>query len=785
MPIISEIGRKSWRLRLLIWSMYLVLTLGAVTMVYPFMMMLSLSTASYADFKENRLIPRYWHDEDALFRKYAQSKYYDVEQFNLRHGTRYPDFSYGQFQVGTVVGANFPRIVSVPFDLADPHVKTRLDDYSQWKRGYIEGNWPAAECLYVTLRPQNTINLLLDKYVAFLLDKYGSLDGINAAYLDQAREFREITAIRERPTFRTFLPGQTLKIQDWQEFKKRLAAESLEFISIGDVEAEWGKYLQSKYSSEESYNEKLGARCVSLFSVPLPSTVPPEGAGEAAALRRADWIDFVETRAPLRSLSIRDADARWRRFLEAKYGAVEALNAAHGSALASFDDAAFPSDIDYNSIKTTDVYNFVASDLVAPEDIVVKGPRHLFADYLEARYGSVDAANAAHSMSYARWDDVRLPRRLPLHETPVEQADWREFVVSACPTRELLDSFDARRVREFLRGEYGTIDKLNAAWGSRYGDFRDVKCPRRASLSAAQAADMKEMLAVEALPLFDVRIPDAVPDSLYRDFLKARYASLAAYNAAIRLYPSWQEVRRPIDEAEWSDFAARRREFKRLYITGNYSAVMSYMALHGRAFLNTAILCGAMVIAALTVNPLCAYALSRFQLSYANSILLFLLATMAFPVAVTQIPSFLMLKNLGMLNTFWALILPGLANGYSIFLLKGFFDSLPQELFEAGLIDGASEVQMFYRIALPLTTPILAVIALGAFTLAYGQFMWAFVVCQDPKYWTIMVWLYQFQQDYAVPLVMAGLVLASIPTLIVFIAAQKVILRGIVVPQMK
>jgi multiple sugar transport system permease protein len=94
-------------------------------------------------------------------------------------------------------------------------------------------------------------------------------------------------------------------------------------------------------------------------------------------------------------------------------------------------------------------------------------------------------------------------------------------------------------------------------------------------------------------------------------------------------------------------------------------------------------------------------------------------------------------------------------------------------------------VQMFYRIALPLTKPVLAVIALGAFTLAYGQFMWAFIVCQNPKYWTIMVFLYQFQQDYAVPLVMAGLVLASLPTLVVFIAAQKVILRGIVVPQMK
>jgi len=94
--------------------------------------------------------------------------------------------------------------------------------------------------------------------------------------------------------------------------------------------------------------------------------------------------------------------------------------------------------------------------------------------------------------------------------------------------------------------------------------------------------------------------------------------------------------------------------------------------------------------------------------------------TMAFPPMVTQIPVFLMLRKLHLLNTFAALILPGLANGYSIFLLKGFFDGLPKELYEAAELDGASETQMFTRICLPMSTPVLAVIGLGAFTHAYG-----------------------------------------------------------------
>ena len=193
------------------------------------------------------------------------------------------------------------------------------------------------------------------------------------------------------------------------------------------------------------------------------------------------------------------------------------------------------------------------------------------------------------------------------------------------------------------------------------------------------------------------------------------------------------------------------------------------------------------VAASLIVNPLAAYSLSRFKLREAERVILFLLATMAFPAAVTAIPGFLLIRDLGLLNTLPALVLPTVASGMSIFILKGFFDALPRELYEAAAIDGAGEWTVFSRITLPMTTPILAVNALNHFIAAYNSWEWAFLVCQKESQWTIAVWMYQMSQEMAGQpwCVMAGFVLVSIPTAVVFLLCQKVILRGIVLPSMK
>jgi len=141
-----------------------------------------------------------------------------------------------------------------------------------------------------------------------------------------------------------------------------------------------------------------------------------------------------------------------------------------------------------------------------------------------------------------------------------------------------------------------------------------------------------------------------------------------------------------------------------------------------------------------------------------------------------------LLKDLGLLNTFAALVLPTAASGYMIFLLKGFFDSLPQELFEAGQLDGAKETMMMARIALPLSKPVLGYLALIAFMSAYSAFIYAFLIAQDQQMWTLMVWIYQLQNLAPKSVMMAALTLAAVPTLAVFLLAQNVIMRGIVLP---
>src|SRR5205814_7847206 len=126
---------------------------------------------------------------------------------------------------------------------------------------------------------------------------------------------------------------------------------------------------------------------------------------------------------------------------------------------------------------------------------------------------------------------------------------------------------------------------------------------------------------------------------------------------------------------------------------------------------------------------LAAYAMARFRLHGTYNVLLILMATVAFPPMVTLIPSFILMRKLDLLNTFAALVLPFAANGYLIFLLKSFFDSLPRELYEAAAIDGASEFRIFWQITMSLSRPILAVIALEAFNAAYTMFLYPLIVC--------------------------------------------------------
>jgi multiple sugar transport system permease protein len=353
-----------------------------------------------------------------------------------------------------------------------------------------------------------------------------------------------------------------------------------------------------------------------------------------------------------------------------------------------------------------------------------------------------------------------------------------------------------------LKGKYPDLRALNGLWQSRFMAWSEVTLAPRApdpvphtpaptTQSGYTLPEDWARFVAKGWPDRFVRQDHGRPwvasaENLFRRRLAARFGEVRQLNAQLGTrFGSFDEIPAPYALADWEETREEAGAMRAHFAARNYRVVFDFFATEGRSLWNTLIFCTASILVALTVNPLCAYALSRFQLSSGFRVLLFLLATIAFPAEVSMIPSFLLLKQFGMLNTFWALVLPGAANGYSIFLLKGFFDSLPLDLYEAGMLDGASELMLFRTVTLPLSTPILAVIALGAFTAAYGAFLFAMVVCQDPRMWTVMVHVYQIQVSEPRFVLMAALVLASLPTLVVFLFSQRVIMRGIILPSYK
>lgn len=395
--------------------------------------------------------------------------------------------------------------------------------------------------------------------------------------------------------------------------------------------------------------------------------------------------------------------------------------------------------------------------------------------------GVAELERMNHEMQsdYASRFDVILPGRLP--ENGRERELWSNYVRNYLSARFLrLDPQLLPAYRGFLREKYDTISALNDVHGSAWSSWEDVTLPGP-DASIPGLSDTE--IFIRSLPNLEGVYIES-PEIRWRAWLQEEYeGDIGKLNAAWNSnHADFRAIPMPVAQHDLALLRAHKTEILWDMVTRNFRFAWEQIVVSGNGLRNTVIFCFLNVLTALIVNPLAAYALSRFQPRWGMTALFVLMATMAFPAEVTQIPSFLLLRELGLLNTFAALIIPAAANGYSIFLLKGFFDSLPTELYEAASIDGCGDLRAFFTITVPLSKPILAVIALGAFTSAYGAFMFALLVCQKESMWTLMVYLYQLQQSYNTPIVFAALIIAAIPTLVVFVLCQNIIMRGIVVP---
>jgi len=660
MPIISPIGARSWKIRLVYGTLYAVLAAGAVTMIYPFMLMLSGSVKSEADANFVSPWPQFWTDDLVLFQKYVESKH------NVRIGEA--EAAWGR-RVGTW------RSLRPPTEAESRH----LEEYLAWR----------PQCPWWTLGHITGARLLPINARLFRGEMYERFDGDLDAYRAAMR----------------------LPVGSWN--------------AVMPPEAPPGR-------------------------LPAPPDPLRTAAGEFAAAR------------PVEDRVIENIDGLYWQFLARRY----------------------------------------------TDDISIY--------------------NREHGTHLAGYDDVFLERRVPAQAR--QREDWEEYVREILPLRFIrLDAALAPEFRDYLAGQvYANIGELNARYGTSWASPADVPMPTTGPVTAIQAIDWGGFVRDRTRCPAD-KIEVYGPRQLFEAFVAARRGVPVEEAGRIHL---------PVAAADYRDCMAHKGELRWEFTSRNYKHVLEYILLHGRGILNTVVYCLLAIGTALLVNPLAAYAMSRWQLPGTYKVLLFCMATMAFPGAVTMIPSFLLMKRfpllpilgglltlvgvlwvlsrlrphgrdslrlaialaaglvvgvwavptitgrpyVSLLNTFAALVLPGMANGFFIFLLKGFFDSLPRELYEAADIDGAGEWTKFWTITMTLSKPILAVIALGAFTGAYSAFMMALIIIPDVQMWTLMVWIFQLQTQSHAAVVYAALVIAAIPTFVVFVLCQNIIIRGIVLP---
>ncbi len=204
-------------------------------------------------------------------------------------------------------------------------------------------------------------------------------------------------------------------------------------------------------------------------------------------------------------------------------------------------------------------------------------------------------------------------------------------------------------------------------------------------------------------------------------------------------------------------------------------------------FINSLSLSIIITFISLFFNSMAGYAFAKYRFAGKDKLFKLLLSSMIIPAQVTMLPLFLMLKNLGLINTYMAIVIPGLANIFGIFLIRQYAMSIPDSLIEAARIDGATDFQIYYKVMLPLSKPILVTLAIFTFMGVWNDFLWPLIALTDNSMYTLPVALANLMGEHTKDpeLMMAGSVITIIPVIIVFLALQRYYIKGIMMGSIK
>lgn len=206
-----------------------------------------------------------------------------------------------------------------------------------------------------------------------------------------------------------------------------------------------------------------------------------------------------------------------------------------------------------------------------------------------------------------------------------------------------------------------------------------------------------------------------------------------------------------------------------------------------RWFANSFGIATAVTLSNVFFDSLVGYTLAKFQFRGRYLVFIAILSTLMIPTEMLVIPWYVMAKNFGWLDSYWGIMFPGMMTAFGTFLMKQFFETVPNDFLEAARIDGLNEFAIFWRIALPLVTPALSALAIFTFLSNWTAFIWPLIVTTSKGLYTLPVGLTSFAVESQVQweLIMTGAAFATLPTLTVFLLLQRYIVRGVVLAGLK
>ncbi|MCS6842608.1 MAG: carbohydrate ABC transporter permease [Roseiflexus sp.] len=213
----------------------------------------------------------------------------------------------------------------------------------------------------------------------------------------------------------------------------------------------------------------------------------------------------------------------------------------------------------------------------------------------------------------------------------------------------------------------------------------------------------------------------------------------------------------------------------------NYPAAWE-AAPFARYYINSIIVTAVTTLSKMTLAVLTAYALVFLRFPGKNLVFLTVLAALMVPAQITIVPNFLTMGNLGLVNTYWGLILPGAATAFGTFLMRQYFMTLPREVFEAAEIDGAGHMRRLWAIAVPLAMPALVTTGIFAVVNEWNEFLWPLIITSTEDMRTLPIGVARLLDQEGLArwgVVMAGTVFVVLPVIVLFVWAQRYIVEGI------